>query len=136
MKSLAAISAAIASAPFLFEGCAGGLVNYRTKLSGDAIIIPQKEAMVLQQPNGLMVVHARGLNGPVVLRNVEHEIVALSAICTHRGCEVRPFPDSYECPCHGSVYDLDGSVIEGPARKPLQRFRVKETLESLIIKIS
>ncbi len=46
-------------------------------------------------------------------------IVGLSAICTHQGCTVLPHGDRLLCPCHGSVYALDGSNVSGPAPSPL-----------------
>ena len=47
---------------------------------------------------------------------------AVSARCTHMGCTVR-FNDaerSWDCPCHGSRFALDGSVLQGPAVGPLE----------------
>lgn len=44
-----------------------------------------------------------------------------SPICTHLGCAVR-WEDrerAFRCPCHGSVYDIDGRVLAGPAPRPL-----------------
>jgi Rieske Fe-S protein len=46
---------------------------------------------------------------------------ALSARCTHLGCAVVVADDnaSLACPCHGSRYGLDGTVLQGPATAPL-----------------
>ena len=46
-------------------------------------------------------------------------VVGLTAICTHQGCTVAPGNGELDCPCHGSVYALDGSVVLGPASAPL-----------------
>jgi len=46
-------------------------------------------------------------------------VVGLTAICTHQGCTVAPGKGELDCPCHGSVYALDGSVRQGPASAPL-----------------
>ncbi|WP_197283603.1 Rieske (2Fe-2S) protein [Mycobacterium sp. Marseille-P9652] len=46
---------------------------------------------------------------------------AFSATCTHLGCQVERVSDgTIKCPCHGSQYSVtDGSVVRGPAPKPL-----------------
>lgn len=46
-------------------------------------------------------------------------VYAVSLICTHLGCIVKPGQSGFECPCHGSQFAADGSVLRGPAPKAL-----------------
>lgn len=49
---------------------------------------------------------------------------ALSTVCTHLGCIVKPNPEGFECPCHGSRFAADGEVKKGPAPRPLPWLKV------------
>ncbi|MFN8376224.1 MAG: Rieske 2Fe-2S domain-containing protein [Anaerolineae bacterium] len=51
-------------------------------------------------------------------------IVTLYGVCTHLGCLPKwvDTNNRFECPCHGSKYQLDGTYIEGPAPRGLDRF--------------
>ncbi|WP_306505431.1 Rieske 2Fe-2S domain-containing protein [Sinomonas atrocyanea] len=53
---------------------------------------------------------------------------ALSAACTHLGCTVEFNPDqaTWDCPCHGSRFSLEGSPIRGPATTPLRQRTLPE----------
>jgi Rieske Fe-S protein len=57
-----------------------------------------------------------------VYRTEDDELKVLSATCTHVGCCVHFNPEEkeWDCACHGSVFNLDGEVIQGPARKNLE----------------
>jgi cytochrome b6-f complex iron-sulfur subunit len=48
-------------------------------------------------------------------------VYAMSAVCTHLGCITRHVSDenAIACPCHGSRFDLEGNVTNGPAPRPL-----------------
>lgn len=50
---------------------------------------------------------------------------ALCLTCTHQGCTVQPQTNGdYLCPCHGARFDRQGHVVQGPAERDLDRFRV------------
>jgi Rieske Fe-S protein len=52
-------------------------------------------------------------------------LFAVSAICTHRRCKLDAEADkTFYCPCHGSTFDPDGKVTEGPARRDLPVYEV------------
>ena len=54
-------------------------------------------------------------------------VLALSSVCTHKGCPVlwEPAVKQFKCPCHGGVYDKDGGNVSGPPKKPLQKIASK-----------
>jgi nitrite reductase/ring-hydroxylating ferredoxin subunit len=56
-------------------------------------------------------------------RDEAGELHAVSAVCTHVGCLVRwnNAERTWDCPCHGSRFGVDGSVIGGPANRPLDQ---------------
>ncbi len=60
-----------------------------------------------------------------IVREPEY-FYALSAICTHLGCTPRwlPSEDKFKCPCHGSGFKRSGVNFEGPAPRPLERFKI------------
>ena len=57
----------------------------------------------------------------------------LSAICTHLGCTVNRTSQGYHCPCHGSVFDDQGSVKSGPAPRALEWFLVTLSKDSRLL---
>lgn len=58
-----------------------------------------------------------------VYRDEDGEVHALSARCTHLGCLVdfNAAERSWDCPCHGSRFGIDGEILQGPALRPLKR---------------
>jgi Rieske Fe-S protein len=51
-------------------------------------------------------------------------VYAISTVCTHLGCIVKPSAEGFECPCHGSRFTGNGSVAKGPAPRPLPWVKV------------
>ncbi|MFQ6676148.1 MAG: ubiquinol-cytochrome c reductase iron-sulfur subunit [Fidelibacterota bacterium] len=60
-----------------------------------------------------------------VIRTPEF-IYALSTVCTHLGCTPNWLENEqkFKCPCHGSGFRKSGINFEGPAPRPLERFRI------------
>lgn len=54
-------------------------------------------------------------------------VFAISTLCTHLGCIIKPTAEGFECPCHGSKFMSDGSVKRGPAPRALPWLKVSHT---------
>ena len=71
-------------------------------------------------PGGGTVVHLP--SGHVAIEDVNGEIRAFSAVCTHLGCIIKWQPSAdhtWFCPCHKGTYDREGRVVSGPPPRPL-----------------
>ena len=64
----------------------------------------------------------------VVTFREEHTLSAVSMVCTHQTCILRPGENGrFICPCHGSTFDDRGLVLNGPAVSPLPWYRLSAT---------
>jgi len=70
-----------------------------------------------------------------VVRTGENDVVAYSPQCTHLGCAYHweESGNQFVCPCHGSRFSIDGTVLEGPASRPLDRYPVHVENSKLLI---
>lgn len=66
-------------------------------------------------------------------------VQALSAACTHLGCQVRWDAETtrFRCPCHGGVFDAEGRVLEGPPARPLDRVdaRIDSASSAVLVRL-
>ena len=108
-----------AAGPFLKENANVGrrFVQDRLKRGGIDQIAPGEGAIV-----------RHGLGQAAVHRDDDGRLHALSARCTHLGCIVdwNGAERSWDCPCHGSRFDVDGSVLSGPAVAGLERRTIED----------
>jgi glycine/D-amino acid oxidase-like deaminating enzyme/nitrite reductase/ring-hydroxylating ferredoxin subunit len=94
-------------------------LNAATHFIGDRIIRTSPEEIALGE--GAVV---QTNDGKVAMYRAEDGTVhAVSPVCTHMGCIVgwNAAEKSWDCPCHGSRFDTDGRVIQGPAINDLEK---------------
>ena len=72
-------------------------------------------------PRGAGRIVTRDGQKVALYRDTRGATIARSAICTHMACAVtwNDAEHTWDCPCHGSRFKPDGSVIAGPAESPL-----------------
>lgn len=92
-------------------------------LVGDAARAALTTAPLDDLPPGTARVGRLGLRNVAAYRSRDGQLHAVSARCTHLGCTVafNNAEETWDCPCHGSRFALDGSVLQGPATRPLSR---------------
>ncbi len=114
-------------------GCATTKV-FRGTLTKGRIAVQRKALEFKSKKSKTVIVKTPELEYPIlVVQSGAENYHALSVRCTHQGCHVRPTGNTLTCPCHGSTYDLEGRVIRGPAKAPLQRFDVEITTSGIDI---
>ena len=112
----------------LFPSLKGGLgtkIN-AGPVSNYPLISPKEGAPVKFTDGKLWVVH------------LEQGWWALAQKCPHLGCAV-PWCDQsghFECPCHGSTYNLEGQWVEGPAPRGMDRYPVDVSSGNVVIDTS
>jgi Rieske Fe-S protein len=74
-------------------------------------------------PPGEGAIVRRGLAKHAVYHGQDGQFIERSAVCTHVGCIVHwnSFEQCWDCPCHGSQFQPDGGVLNGPAVRPLAK---------------
>ncbi len=79
--------------------------------------------------NGAIVLEGKR----VALIKREGKTYAISLKCSHLGCTVKITSSDIKCPCHGSIFDLNGYPIKGPAKNPLKRFKTEKKNNKICI---
>jgi cytochrome b6-f complex iron-sulfur subunit len=69
-------------------------------------------------------VHVPEAGAWLIKADASSSVLGLDDRCTHLGCRYKWHAENavFECPCHGSEFDLHGAAKRGPATKPLQEF--------------
>ena len=70
-----------------------------------------------------------------VVKSADNQVVAYGPQCTHLGCAYHwdESKSEFLCPCHSSIFSLEGKVVAGPAPRPLDRYDVKVENNKVLI---
>ncbi len=131
--SMTAFSGALAA---LLESCGGGGNGNPTGSTGSVQALPSitgnaNNGSLVLTVDGSSPLAAAGSAAVVqyqsgyllVARTGQNAFTTVSAICTHAACIINAVSGSdYVCTCHGSVFDMTGRVLSGPAPVSLRQF--------------
>ena len=100
--------------------------------------ISLSENSALQVVGGTLALSSNAIDshGMLLYRQNENLVKVYSRNCTHANCTIDAYSSSgfSICSCHGSTYDLNGNVVEGPAENPLKQYNA--TISGDIITIT
>jgi menaquinol-cytochrome c reductase iron-sulfur subunit len=91
------------------------VVFRRNRVDGWKIISEKSTAWVAKLPN--------------------NQVVAFGPQCTHLGCAYHwdESKSEFICPCHSSIFSIDGKVVSGPAPRPLDRYETRTEGKKLML---
>lgn len=136
MGSLIAAALAFPAAIYLFVGARSGQRAGFTEAASFAdleIGKPREVTFERVKTDGWRTFQEKAIAW--VVRTDAKNAVAYSAQCTHLGCAYH-FEEKrlqFVCPCHDSIFAIDGKVLDGPAPRPLDRYHVRVDGGKLLI---
>jgi cytochrome b6-f complex iron-sulfur subunit len=126
----------IAGCGLLVAGC-GALVTHAVTPVDGIVRLSPAQYPGLEKSGGAVRIQPAGFPEPIyVLRadDADGRAVynAVSPICTHRGCTVEIEGTLLVCPCHGSTYSRSGTVLRGPAERPLRTYQTATRSDGVV----
>ena len=119
----------------LLTSCGTGMAFVKGEASGRQVILSKAELSEKLVDRTAVIVNNKAVKGRIYLAVIPEGYSAISMVCTHKGCGVSKAGDRFVCPCHSSEFSLEGEVLASPATENLQKFKVEETDQSVIIHI-
>ena len=124
----------------VLESC--GSIYYAASIRNDnSLTVSKSEFWKVGKNNkvhrSFVLVKTDDAEFPICIYNThENEYIAALLKCTHRGCELNVGGGIYSCPCHGSEFSIAGKVLEGPADRDLETFKIETDNENIYIYLS
>ena len=113
--------------------CASALPVYKASLSDNKIAVP----VSLFLTSDFQLIQAKSLYYNIGLKKEKDgNYTALLLRCTHADNQLTPAGDGFKCTLHGSTFDNEGHVTNGPAERPLKRYITEVLSDQIIIHLS
>lgn len=120
-------------ASLVLDGCAA-LMTRRVPISDGQVQLDLRQFPELSEDGGAVRLLPDGWSDPFYVLALEKGgFAALLPICTHLSCTVEISGARLVCPCHGSTYDREGRVLQGPAERALTRFPTRLTSDGQLV---
>lgn len=113
----------------VFAACLGGLGTMLLRYLFPNVLFEPPQSFKAGRPSeyavGEVALQWKDKYGVWIVRTLEG-MYALSTVCTHLGCTPNWLANEkkFKCPCHGSGFRQSGINFEGPAPRPLERFKI------------
>lgn len=112
-----------------FAAATGGFLTMILRIFFPNVLFEPPQSFKIGPPEeyeiGIVDIRWQAKFGTWIIRDSE-TIYALSTVCTHLGCTPNWLENEnkFKCPCHGSGFRKTGINFEGPAPRPLERYRI------------
>ena len=117
----------LAGSAILGLGALGRYITFQTEISSPSMY---DLGLASDYPQGSRI---PALSVPVLIIHDDTGYKALSLTCPHLGCTVNVTSDGFACPCHGSRFQPDGSLRNGPASHALTNLKIEVNNERHLI---
>ena len=129
--------ATLASVAAILAACSGGgLTGTEVTPGPSSITVKLSDFPSLSTIGGIAAVGTVLLSPVAIVRTGQSSYLALSRVCTHQSCVINVGSTSFSCPCHGSRFDSQGNVTNGPANRPLGRLAAALSADGTSLTVS
>lgn len=123
------------------QSCSSAYYAKQIDLKQNELVIKKSEFIEIkkdkQSMRNVIVAKYEKLGFPIAIFRLDgDQYSAIYLECTHQGNEVQPHGNYLVCEGHGSEFDNNGKVTQGPAEKPLRTFSVKTDHEHIYINLA
>ena len=117
-------------------GCASAPKGVVTPVDGGVELLLSQNPALAEAGGQVSVTLEEGRI--LVVRGEGNDAIAVDQRCPHRGCSVAWKSDAkaFVCPCHGSTFEADGALREGPAKTPLRAYEAAVEGERVVVSLA